>query len=144
MLRRFQIKAMCLRLWTTISDHATIRRFHLFLLLLFNANLCQLHSPRLGNALQSCKISFTLCCRNCFHSPRFCIQQSAVLLSSQYMVLVISIRDFKALLTVCISLASQVADISSNLGIVNFLSGATLDLLAISIAYISFFVWHKI
>ena len=88
--------------------------------------------------LLSCKISFTLCRTNCFHSPWFCIQHSAVLLSSQYVVLLISRCNFRALLTVCTSLANKVADINSSLGIVNFLSGATLDLLAISFAYISF------
>ena len=72
------------------------------------------------------KISLTLWRTNCFHSPLFCIQQSAVLLSSQNLTSLTFRDDSKAFWTVFINLARLKADISSSLGMVRLFKGATL------------------
>ena len=96
-------------------------------------NLCQLHYLSLGNA--SNHVSHLV---EKFYLPY--VARIFSILPSLYPTLCsfaikpahslnfnFSCCNFKALLTVCISLASRVADRNSNLAIIYFFRGATLD-----------------
>ena len=67
---------------------------------------------------------------DCFHSPLFCIQLRAVLLSSQNLTPSNLTRDCNGFFTVCMSRASILADINSKCRIESSFRGATLILLA--------------
>ena len=68
-----------------------------------------------------------LCLTNCFHSPLFWIQQSAILLSNQYLTWLNLSYDSRASFTVSIRGAKILVDMSSRRGMVNFFSGTTRD-----------------
>lgn len=81
-----------------------------------------------SSLFETLRISFTLYLTNCFHSPLFWIQQMAVSLSNEYLVVLRVTCDSRAFFTVFTNCAKILADISFCWWMVSAFRGATLDL----------------